>query len=94
MFADCNKRVPSPFCKLQVGVKLPFRETAMWPRGPWKQRGATATPAATAASFPSAKVRSPRTPLPVARPQGFTRGIGVKNVSLALLKEKEFASKY
>lgn len=26
--SDCNKQVPSLFCKLQVGTKPPFRETA------------------------------------------------------------------
>ena len=71
------------FCKLQVGIKPPFRETARWPQ---RRPGATATCAAGAASSRSARARSPPALQPMARSLGSTPGTGIRNVSLALLK--------
>lgn len=89
MSSDCNKQVPSLFCKLQVGIKPPFREMVRWPQGPRRRLGGTATPAATAASSPSAGACSPPALQPAARPPGSTPGTGVRSVSLALLKVRK-----
>ena len=55
--ADGDKQAPLRVFELQVGLEQPFRAMVMRPAGPRAQLGATATPAATAASSPRAGPR-------------------------------------